>query len=169
VRVFLAGDMKFTLTITGHMAANCGYPCSHCYVHKTELGDFSPSPPRPACGTPEAKDCLKGRKLPNLVPWIPRERIIYDTLHCLLRIGGRFVDYLASELIYGSLWTTSERENKTKATGKRKRRPKKGARLTRAGLLRHQREDLVDGRPQILFRDVEGREKAHDTARRDVD
>ena len=57
VESFLAGDMKFVLTITGHKGASCKNPCFRCYVDKSELGCFEEGTPRPPADSKAAERC----------------------------------------------------------------------------------------------------------------
>ncbi|XP_028408194.1 uncharacterized protein LOC114530773 [Dendronephthya gigantea] len=103
VEVFLGGDYKFLLLISGRAAANANYACLWCTIHKDQRWDMTKSgdyynQPSMALTLADVKKCASEKQfcckdMPLLD--VPLSNIVLDELHLLLRV----TDILLSNLI----------------------------------------------------------------------
>ena len=85
--------MKFLLMCCGQLAANSRFACLYCKCNLLERQDWAK-----VVTCREADDQIdptKGQMKKNLFPYIPRDRVIIDLLHLLLRCMDRFVHVTA--------------------------------------------------------------------------
>ena len=93
-RLWLGGDMKWLLVVTGcNTAPNA---CMHCHVTRKERKAWHVRWPLQRTDNDTKK---QGRLHENLFPFIPVERVIPDFLHLHLRIGERLIHLVAAKLL----------------------------------------------------------------------
>ena len=97
IDLWLSGDYKFLLLVSGLKQANSDYACLYCKSTKAQRHNFlqgfdetthlrkSDDPVDPNQTT------SGGQVMKNLFHFIPKERVILDTLHLLLRCTERLV------------------------------------------------------------------------------
>ncbi|XP_068757380.1 uncharacterized protein [Montipora capricornis] len=123
IEVFLGGDYKFLLLVSGRSAANSNYACLWCKIHKDRRWDMSvpydtySKPPMSLTLDDIKKFSKKGEFCCVESPLlnVPLDHIILDELHLLLR----FTDVLLSNLLEDAM-ELDDKDDYTKKRGEPK-------------------------------------------------
>ena len=100
-KLFVTGDMKWLLSVCAHKSAGGNHFCYLCTCHKSERANFDLDWQINRKSEDVNTKGKKYRDEKSLFWFVPLERHIPDLLHMMLRICGRFVDYLIREVIDG--------------------------------------------------------------------
>ena len=109
VDLWLSADMKFLLMVLGLKGATGKYSCIYCKADLKERQDWlqSARASRRRTAT-DPVDPTTGQHFKNLFMFIPRDQVVLDTLHLLLRCVDRLVHTVV--LLFLELTGTSEAE-----------------------------------------------------------